>query len=141
MKHKSPAKTLRDVVRMTRFLNKKNQFKSGCGLSFKKLASCDIPPVPVTKPVLSIQQVQTTTVCPRLKPKLSISRQISIDIPPDQETKKNVPKPFTMVDFMDIVQKSENVSKQEVRDKQKEREKDLLEFNEVWGFHPDRIIM
>ena len=101
---------------MTRFLYKKNEYK--IGLSIQKLASFDIPPVPVTKPVLSVVQIQTTNVRPQPKLRLSISRQTSVDIPPEQKTEN---KPFTMQDFMDIAQKSENVNKQEVKDQKQER--------------------
>jgi hypothetical protein len=131
MKHKSPAKTLRDVIRMTRFLYKKNEYK--IGLSIQKLASFDIPPVPVPKPVLSVVQIQTTNVRPQPKLRLSISRQTSVDIPPEQKTEN---KPFTMQDFMDIAQKSENVCKQEVKDRKQEREKNLLEFKRSMWFPP-----
>ena len=137
MNHKSPAKTLRDVVRMTRFLYRKNKFKHG--LSIQKIKSVDVPPTPVTKPVLSAVLVQTTNVRPRPKPKLAVSRQISVDIPPDQTTspsQKNTSEPFTMLNFMDILKKSELESRPENRSHEQKREKDLLEFKRSMGFPP-----
>ena len=87
MKPRSPAKILHDVKRITRFLSKKNESK--IILSVQMVNICDIPPVPRSKPRLSVVQVQTTNVIPLPKPNLTISRATSVDIPPDV-----VPSPY-----------------------------------------------
>ena len=131
MNHKSPAKTLRDVMRMTKFLYRKNKTRND--LSIQRQTGCDIPPVPVIMPLLSVAQVQTIDV------HLSVSRALSVDIPPDpikEPFQKLCAKPFTLQDFKDIVKQSENVSRLEKRDLQDEREKDLLDFKRSMGFPP-----
>ena len=119
MKHKSPSKTLYDVKRITRFLRKKNTSNK---VSSTTVISCDIPPCPGFKPSLSIVSVQTTNVPPKPNPVLVLSRMVSIDIPPepmlridphnaskppDQPTAKPVETPFTLMDFMKCVKKSD----------------------------------
>ena len=124
-------------MRMKKFLYKKNKTRNG--LSIHKRVSCDIPPVPITKPVLSVAQVQTTDVRPQSKPNLTVSRAISVDIPPDptqNPSQKMSTKPITMQKFMDIVRQSETSSRPEKQDRQDVREKDLLNFKRSMGFPP-----
>ena len=101
--------------------------------------------MPVTKPVLSVAQVQTTDVRPQSKPNLTVSIAISVDIPPDQTQnpcQKMSTKPITMKEFMDIVKQSENSSRQEnstrpeKQDRKDVSEKDLMDVKRSMGFPP-----
>ena len=103
MGNKSPSKVLRNIKRMTRYAEMKQQeckkmslvlssislpqiniYPVYPNLSISHVQTTTVPPQPRPKPNLSITHVQTTTVLPQYppKPKLSIRHVETTTVPP-----------------------------------------------------------
>ena len=127
MVHKSPAKILRSIRRITKFLENKPT-----DLSIAILPSINI--LPITKP-LALSTPILIDVRPT-QPNLTIKCLASIDIPPtayhSTYTANNAAS-LALEDFKEILNKNKDAMKQSRDQERNEREKEMENFVKMIG--------
>ena len=130
MPNKSPYKYIRDIKRITKFLERKrSEDSSKCAsrshvLTLSKPTIVDIPPEP-RKQKLSAVQLKTISIAPMDPPPIQVSK------PPPHPSRD---KAFTLEDFNKCVDKANDNKRRTTQ--AREREKDLLEFRRLLDLPP-----
>ena len=132
MPNKSPYKYIRDIKRITKFLERKrSEDSSKCPsrthvLTLSKTTIVDIPPDP-RKRKLSLVQLKTISVAPMDPPLIEVTK-----LPPQRHPSQD--KAFTLEDFMKCIDKADENERRTTQ--ARELEKNLLEFRRLLDLPP-----